>query len=101
MDRLTKRDKDGKSKLSDVILLCSNLPLEKLAAYEDTGATPEQVAEWAAAHKAAKWEVGKFHSVTGEYYERCSACNEWSREYGCPYCPNCGAKMTAEAAKGE
>ena len=30
---------------------------------------------------------------TGNYEEQCTRCRNFSKEYGKPYCPNCGAKM--------
>lgn len=41
----------------------------------------------------AKWGTGRFNLETGNYEEQCTHCRNFSKEYGKPYCPNCGAKM--------
>lgn len=41
----------------------------------------------------AKWGTGRFNLETGNYEEQCAHCRNFSKEYGKPYCPNCGAKM--------
>lgn len=40
-----------------------------------------------------RWGTGRFNLETGNYEEQCTRCRNFSREYGKPYCPNCGAKM--------
>ena len=40
-----------------------------------------------------KWGTGRFDPETGNYEEQCTRCRNFSKEYGKPYCPNCGAKM--------
>lgn len=40
-----------------------------------------------------KWGMGRFNLETGDYEEQCIRCRDFSKEYGKPYCPNCGAKM--------
>lgn len=41
----------------------------------------------------AMWGTGRFNLETGHYEEQCTRCRNFSKEYGKPYCPNCGAKM--------
>ena len=40
-----------------------------------------------------RWGTGRFNLETGNYEEQCTRCLNFSKEYGKPYCPNCGAKM--------
>lgn len=40
-----------------------------------------------------RWGTGRFNLETGNYEEQCTHCRNFSKEYGKPYCPNCGAKM--------
>lgn len=40
-----------------------------------------------------QWGTGRFNLETGNYEEQCTHCRNFSKEYGKPYCPNCGAKM--------
>ena len=40
-----------------------------------------------------QWGTGRFNLETGNYEEQCTRCRNFSKEYGKPYCPNCGAKM--------
>lgn len=40
-----------------------------------------------------RWGPGRFNLETGNYEEQCIRCRNFSKEYGKPYCPNCGAKM--------
>ena len=40
-----------------------------------------------------RWGTGRFNLETGNYEEQCTRCRNFSKEYGNPYCPNCGAKM--------
>lgn len=41
-----------------------------------------------------EWGAGRFNLETGNYEEQCTRCRNFSEEYGKPYCPNCGAKMS-------
>ena len=43
-----------------------------------------------------RWKPGRFNLETGNYEEQCTRCRNFSKEYGKPYCPNCGAKMDIE-----
>lgn len=40
-----------------------------------------------------RWGTGRFNLETGYYEAQCIRCRNASKEYGKPYCPNCGAKM--------
>lgn len=40
-----------------------------------------------------RWGTGRFNPETGDYEEQCTHCQNFSKEYGKPYCPNCGARM--------
>lgn len=40
-----------------------------------------------------RWGTGRFNLETGNYEEQCTRCRNFSKEYGKPYCPNCGTKM--------
>lgn len=40
-----------------------------------------------------RWGTGRFNLETGNYEEQCTHCQNFSKEYDKPYCPNCGAKM--------
>lgn len=40
-----------------------------------------------------RWGTGRFNLETGNYEEQCTRCRNFSKEYGKPYCSNCGAKM--------
>ena len=40
-----------------------------------------------------RWGTGRFNLETGNYEAQCTRCRNFSKEYGKPYCPNCGAKM--------
>jgi hypothetical protein len=40
-----------------------------------------------------RWGTGRVNLETGNYEEQCTRCRNFSKEYGKPYCPNCGAKM--------
>ena len=40
-----------------------------------------------------RWGTGRSNLETGNYEEQCTRCRNFSKEYGKPYCPNCGAKM--------
>lgn len=44
----------------------------------------------------ARWDTGRFNPETGNYEEQCTHCRNFSKEYGKPYCPNCGAKMDGD-----
>lgn len=81
--------------------------LYRLAAYEDSGLSPEEVQELAKAKADGRGKVvhGKWISE-----EICSACNfdicdmlsgdlEGVRFETPDYCPNCGTKMDGEAAE--
>lgn len=99
MERLTERDEYGKA---DIIALGDMMPelyaglsfsemnaltdaINRLAAYEDTGLSPEEVAPV----RQAKWEI-----CSDGYYPYCSACNtEPKGGEMTDYCPNCGATM--------
>lgn len=60
----------------------------RLAAYEDTGLSPEEVAPV----RQAKWEI-----CSDGYYPYCSACNtEPKGGEMTDYCPSCGAKMKGD-----
>lgn len=43
-----------------------------------------------------RWGTGRVNLETGNYEEQCTRCRNFSKEYGKPYCPNCGAKMDLE-----
>lgn len=45
-----------------------------------------------------RWGTGRFNLETGNYEEQCARCRNFSKEYGKPYCPNCGAKMDEKEA---
>nr|DAU56536.1 MAG TPA: nin one binding protein [Caudoviricetes sp.] len=45
-----------------------------------------------------QWGTGRFNLETGNYEEQCTCCRNFSKEYGKPYCPNCGAKMDEKEA---
>ena len=47
-----------------------------------------------------RWGTGRFNLETGNYEEQCTRCRNFSKEYGKPYCPNCGAKMDGGADNG-
>lgn len=47
-----------------------------------------------------RWGTGRFNLETGNYEEQCIRCRNFSKEYGKPYCPNCGAKMDGGADNG-
>lgn len=47
--------------------------------------------------KHGQWGTGRFNPETGNYEEQCTRCRNFSKEYGKPYCPNCGAKMDGGA----
>ena len=40
-----------------------------------------------------RWGTGRFNLETGNYEAQCIRCRNFSKEYGKPYCPNCGVKM--------
>ena len=40
-----------------------------------------------------RWGTCRVNLETGNYEEQCTRCRNFSKEYGKPYCPNCGAKM--------
>ena len=40
-----------------------------------------------------RWGTYRFNLETGNYEKQCTRCRNFSKEYGKPYCPNCGAKM--------
>ena len=42
---------------------------------------------------SGRWGTGRFNLETGNYEQQCTRCRNFSKEYGKPYCPNCGAKM--------
>lgn len=43
-----------------------------------------------------RWGTGRFNLETGNYEEQCTRCRNFSKEYGKPYCPNCGARMDGD-----
>lgn len=47
----------------------------------------------------ARWGMGRFNLETGNYEEQCTHCRNFSKEYGKPYCPNCGAKMDGKRGR--
>lgn len=47
-----------------------------------------------------RWGAGRFNLETGNYEEQCTRCRNFSKEYGKPYCPNCGARMDLEETDG-
>lgn len=40
-----------------------------------------------------RWGTCRVNLETWNYEEQCTRCRNFSKEYGKPYCPNCGAKM--------
>lgn len=44
-----------------------------------------------------RWKPGRFNLETGNYEEQCTRCRNFSKEYGKPYCPHCGAMMDGGA----
>lgn len=48
-----------------------------------------------------RWGTCRVNLETGNYEEQCTRCRNFSKEYGKPYCPNCGAKMDLEDGGGE
>lgn len=48
-----------------------------------------------------RWKPGRFNLETGNYEEQCTRCRNFSKEYGKPYCPNCGAMMDGESTEGD
>lgn len=40
-----------------------------------------------------RWKPGRFNLETRNYEEQCTRCRNFSKEYGKPYCPHCGAMM--------
>lgn len=48
----------------------------------------------------ARLDTGRFNPETGNYEEQCTHCRNFSKEYGKPYCPNCGAKMDGGEESG-
>ena len=66
-------------------------------------ATIREVASFPAANVVpvvhGTWGTGRFNLETGDYEEQCTRCRNFSKEYGKPYCPNCGAKMDGGAEK--
>lgn len=44
-----------------------------------------------------QWGTARFNLETGNYEKQCTRCRNFSKEYGKPYCPNCGAKMDGGA----
>ena len=46
-----------------------------------------------------RWGTGRFNLETGNYEEQCTRCRNFSKEYGKPYCPSCGARMDGENDK--
>lgn len=129
MERLTKRDADGQAMMDCqkceadwtgkhgrpmfdcTALYCRNRLKDRLAAYEDTGLTPERCAEFARAD--AEWITGdkmpnypRIPYNSGKHY--CSFCEMPAitydslgvyygkvvfQEYLTPRCPYCGAHM--------
>lgn len=47
-----------------------------------------------------RWGTGRFNLETGNYEKQCTRCRNFSKEYGKPYCPNCGAKMDGGIVNG-
>jgi len=127
MERLTKRDTDGqaimdcekckadwtgkhgKPMVDCTALYCRNRLKNRLAAYEDTGLTPERCAEFARADAEGRYIVmrdakqegvarlrelveadGRW--IKGSSNPYCSECFVECRDET-PFCPNCGAKM--------
>ena len=44
--------------------------------------------------KHAKWINGRYNDWQNNVYEeQCSGCGRYSKDYGRPYCSNCGAIM--------
>lgn len=41
----------------------------------------------------ARWGAGRYNPETRSHEELCTRCRKFSKEYGKPYCPNCGAEM--------
>lgn len=48
-----------------------------------------------------RWGTGRLNLETGNYEKQCTRCRNFSKEYGKPYCPNCGAKMDGESTEGD
>lgn len=44
-----------------------------------------------------RWGTVQLNRETGNYEKQCTRCRNFSKEYGKPYCPNCGAKMDGGA----
>jgi DNA-directed RNA polymerase subunit RPC12/RpoP len=81
---------------------CLNQRIARLAQYEDTGLTPEQVTELKErqSERHGKWEEITEYGGWGETHYRCSVCGEeWHLDDGKPadnnmnFCPKCGARM--------
>ena len=116
MDRLTIRDEQGNVTFScenctatDCAdgLDCANAIADRLAAYEDTGLTPEGIkalydsVQAIPAVDAVEVKHGYWKRVHDDvcYWSECSECgerqplNRWRQEYESDYCPGCGARM--------
>lgn len=108
MERLTYRDKDGFPMMKKRGGFKQG-GVELLAAYEDTGLTPERCAEFARADAEGRYIVmrdakqegvarlrelveadGRW--IKGSSNPYCSECFVECRDET-PFCPNCGAKM--------
>ena len=85
---------------------CLNQRIARLAQYENTGLTPEQVTELneRQSERRGKWEEITEYGGWGETHYRCSVCGEeWHLEDGKPadnnmnFCPKCGARMDGDA----
>lgn len=68
-----------------------------LSAYESVWKSVRALKKIPAADVApvvhGRWGTVRFNLETGNYEEQCTRCRNFSKEYGKPYCPNCGAKM--------
>ena len=76
----------------------------RLAEYEDTGLTPEEIKSALSALKVILNAHGKWKRVEDDctYWFACSECgckipkNEWGDDWYANYCPDCGARMEGE-----
>ena len=86
----------------------NNFDAGRAAGTHSTLLTPEEFAEYLYELPAAdvapvvhgEWDTSRLNLETGNYEEQCTRCRNFSKEYGKPYCPNCGARMDGGAENG-
>mgnify|MGYP006920942405 CR=1 FL=1 len=87
----------SRQKLLDHVLKIGGSPLSE---WEPAGvilAIEKQPAADVAPVVRGRWGAGRYNRERCAYEEQCTNCGEWTKDFGKPYCANCGAQMKVDS----